>query len=110
MYQLIAEISDFRYISYSEIELQCRGTDNRNFNIITSAVLMDDLLITAFTNNDRKESVMCLYSMQKITLTFWYNIDRCRIGSDTTRLAHIGRDNKCVNVSFPFCNLYIVCY
>ncbi|VDL67035.1 unnamed protein product [Nippostrongylus brasiliensis] len=37
--------------------------------------------------------------MQRLKLTFWYNIDRCRGGADSIGLPHIGRDSKCINKS-----------
>uniref|UniRef100_A0A915BHS0 Sema domain-containing protein n=3 Tax=Parascaris univalens TaxID=6257 RepID=A0A915BHS0_PARUN len=90
---------DHRYVSYSEIEVQCRGADNRNYNIVTSISLVDDTLLAAFTDQYGGRSAICIYPMQKIRLTFWYNIDRCRVGTDTVGLPHIGRDTKCLNKS-----------
>ncbi|KIH46722.1 hypothetical protein ANCDUO_23223 [Ancylostoma duodenale] len=37
--------------------------------------------------------------MQRLKLTFWYNIDRCRGGADSIGLPHVGRDAKCINKS-----------
>ncbi|CAG9540417.1 unnamed protein product [Cercopithifilaria johnstoni] len=90
---------EHRYISYGEIEIQCRGIDNSNYNRATAASLINNTLIVAFTDENIKHSAICIYKMQKIKLTFWYNIDRCRIGTDTVGLPHIGRDNRCINKS-----------
>lgn len=39
----------YRFISYSEIELQCRGEDNSNLNVLTAVHLRGDKMIAAFT-------------------------------------------------------------
>uniref|UniRef100_A0A914CJF6 Sema domain-containing protein n=1 Tax=Acrobeloides nanus TaxID=290746 RepID=A0A914CJF6_9BILA len=90
---------DDKYVSYSEIEIQCRGEDNTNFNILKSITLVSDQLIGVFTDAQEKDSAVCIYNMPKIRITFWYNIDRCRGGTDTIGLPHIGRDSKCINKS-----------
>ncbi|TMS39516.1 hypothetical protein L596_006026 [Steinernema carpocapsae] len=91
--------NDQRYVSYSEIELQCRGADNANFNIIQGLSLEQDRLIGIFTDGSESRSAICIFDMQKVRLTFWYNIDRCRGGTLTRGLPHIGRDSKCTNKS-----------
>ena len=89
-----------RFVSYSEIELQCRGEDNTNYPIINAVVQTGDKLIASFaTSPTSRKSSICVFSMQKVKLTFWYNVDRCRSGTDSIKLPHIGRDTKCVNVS-----------
>ncbi|CAB3404173.1 unnamed protein product [Caenorhabditis bovis] len=90
--------NDTKFVSYSEIELQCRGEDNSLFPYLSAVVKSDEKLVTAYSSspNSRKTSI-CVYSMQRIKLTFWYNVDRCRSGTDSIRLPHIGRDAKCVN-------------
>ncbi|CAI5443143.1 unnamed protein product [Caenorhabditis angaria] len=90
--------NDTKFVSYSEIELQCRGEDNTNYPQITAVVQNGDKLVAAFSNplNPRKSSI-CVFSMPRIKLTFWYNVDRCRSGTDSIKLSHIGRDTKCVN-------------
>lgn len=61
---------------------------------------VDGKLIGIFTDDENKQdSAICFFSLEKIRLTFWYNIDRCRGGTDTIGLPHIGRDSKCINVS-----------
>ncbi|KAI1705391.1 sema domain-containing protein [Ditylenchus destructor] len=92
---------DDKYMSYSEIEIQCRSGngDNTNFNVLKSIVLLKDDLIGVFTDTEGRQSAICIFHMPKIRLTFWYNIDRCRAGTDTIGLPHIGRDSKCVNKS-----------
>ncbi|KAK0399439.1 hypothetical protein QR680_003050 [Steinernema hermaphroditum] len=91
--------NDQRYVSYSEIELQCRGADNTNFNVIKGLSLEQDRLIGIFTDGSETQSAICIFDMQKVRLTFWYNIDRCRGGALTRGLPHIGRDSKCTNKS-----------
>uniref|UniRef100_A0A915D937 DNA topoisomerase n=1 Tax=Ditylenchus dipsaci TaxID=166011 RepID=A0A915D937_9BILA len=92
---------DTTYMSYSEIELQCRSGsgDNTNFNVLKALVLLRDDLVGVFSDGDGKQSAICIFNMPKIRLTFWYNIDRCRAGTDTIGLPHIGRDSKCINKS-----------
>uniref|UniRef100_A0A1I7TGI6 Sema domain-containing protein n=1 Tax=Caenorhabditis tropicalis TaxID=1561998 RepID=A0A1I7TGI6_9PELO len=90
--------NDTKFVSYSEIELQCRGEDNTNYPFLNAVVQIGDKLIASFSasQNSRKSSI-CVFSMQKVKLTFWYNVDRCRSGTDSIKLPHIGRDTKCVN-------------
>ncbi|VDK62047.1 unnamed protein product, partial [Onchocerca ochengi] len=90
---------EHRYISYGEIEIQCNGTDNDNYNRATAASLVDDKLIVAFTDENSQHSAICVYKMQKIKLAFWHNMVRCRVGTNTVGLPHIGRDNNCINKS-----------
>ncbi|GMS96191.1 hypothetical protein PENTCL1PPCAC_18366, partial [Pristionchus entomophagus] len=90
---------DERFISYSEIELQCRGEDNSNLNVLTAIHLRGDKMIAAFTSSTSGHSAVCVYSMPRIKVTFWYNIDRCRGGADSIGLPHIGRDTRCQNRS-----------
>lgn len=100
---MFSKISIFglnRYISYGEIEIQCRGIDKSNYNRATAASLVGNKLIAAFANENTQHSAICVYNIQKIKLAFWYNIDRCRVGRDTVGLPHIGRDNRCINVSY----------
>ncbi|KAF1764913.1 hypothetical protein GCK72_004864 [Caenorhabditis remanei] len=90
--------NDTKFVSYSEIELQCRGEDNTNYPIINAVVQTGDKLIASFaTSPTSRKSSICVFSMQKVKLTFWYNVDRCRSGTDSIKLPHIGRDTKCVN-------------
>uniref|UniRef100_A0A0K0DAG3 Sema domain-containing protein n=1 Tax=Angiostrongylus cantonensis TaxID=6313 RepID=A0A0K0DAG3_ANGCA len=92
--------NDTRFISYSEVELQCRSEDNSNFPHMTAAFIHGDYLVGAFTTSPSgTRSAICLFSMQRLKLIFWYNIDRCRGGADSIGLAHIGRDAKCLNKS-----------
>ncbi|XGW30401.1 hypothetical protein V3C99_009406, partial [Haemonchus contortus] len=59
-----------------------------------------DTLVGAFTaSSTGTKSAVCFFSMQRLKLTFWYNIDRCRGGTDSIGLPHIGRDAKCINKS-----------
>lgn len=91
----------FRYVSYSEIEIQCRsGADNTNFNVLKAIKRIDEDLIGLFSGPEERNSAICIFNMPKIRLTFWYNIDRCRSGTDSIGLPHIGRDAKCINVGF----------
>lgn len=117
-----------RYVSYSEIEMQCRGSDNSNYNLLRTLVVaklgrsyasaiassndgstVDDnsdetYLIGVFERGvdvgkpESNRSAICIYSISKVKLTFWYNIDRCRSGTGTYSLPHIGRDRTCPNV------------
>lgn len=99
----------FRFESYSEIELQCRGEDNTNYPFLNAIIQSYDKLIASFsTSSTSPKSSICVFSMQKVKLTFWYNVDRCRSGTDSIRLPHIGRDTKCVNASFRFFNEEII--
>ena len=101
---------NFRYVSYSEIEVQCRTEDNINFNILKSMTIVDDKLVGVFVDDENdKDSAICVFSMEQIQLTFWWNIDRCRSGTDTIGLPHIGRDSKCINVSLDLriCIIFI---
>ncbi|KAK6021491.1 hypothetical protein OSTOST_12836, partial [Ostertagia ostertagi] len=67
---------------------------------MTAAYLLGDTLVGAFTSSATgTKSAICFFSMQRLKLTFWYNIDRCRGGSDSIGLPHIGRDAKCINKS-----------
>uniref|UniRef100_A0A1I7WME4 Sema domain-containing protein n=1 Tax=Heterorhabditis bacteriophora TaxID=37862 RepID=A0A1I7WME4_HETBA len=92
--------NDTRFVSYSEIELQCRAEDNSNYPLMTSIYLQGEYLIGSFTSElNPKRSALCIFSMQRIKLTFWYNIDRCRGGTDSIGLPHVGRDSKCINKS-----------
>ncbi|KAJ1346550.1 hypothetical protein KIN20_001367 [Parelaphostrongylus tenuis] len=92
--------NDTRFISYSEVELQCRSEDNSNFPHMTAAFIHGDYLVGAFTTSPSgTRSAICLFSMQRLKLIFWYNIDRCRGGTDSIGLPHIGRDAKCLNKS-----------
>ncbi|VDO62153.1 unnamed protein product [Heligmosomoides polygyrus] len=93
------ELLVFRFISYSEVELQCRSEDNSNFPHMTAAFLLGDHLVGAFSSPSGSKSAICFFSMQRLKLTFWYNIDRCRGGADSIGLPHIGRDAKCLNKS-----------
>jgi hypothetical protein len=94
----------FRYTSYSELELQCRsGEDNALFSVAKAGKMHDQQLWATFTDADGKNSAICAFSLAKLRLTFWYNIDRCRGGTDSIGLPHIGRDAKCTNVSVFFC-------
>uniref|UniRef100_A0A0N5B395 Sema domain-containing protein n=1 Tax=Strongyloides papillosus TaxID=174720 RepID=A0A0N5B395_STREA len=86
---------DERYISYSELEIQCRGEDNTNYNILKSIYLINDSLIGAFTDSSNRNTAICIFSMGRIQSTFWYNIDRCRDGIGKYGMPHIGRDYKC---------------
>uniref|UniRef100_A0A7E4ZSZ3 Sema domain-containing protein n=1 Tax=Panagrellus redivivus TaxID=6233 RepID=A0A7E4ZSZ3_PANRE len=91
---------DDKYVSYSEIEIQCRSEDNANFNILKSMTQANGQLIGVFTDEDgQRDSAICIFSLEKIRLTFYYNIDRCRSGTDTIGMPHIGRDSKCINKS-----------
>nr|BAD36749.1 plexin [Caenorhabditis elegans] len=90
--------NDTKFESYSEIELQCRGEDNTNYPFLNAIIQSYDKLIASFsTSSTSPKSSICVFSMQKVKLTFWYNVDRCRSGTDSIRLPHIGRDTKCVN-------------
>ncbi|VDM78919.1 unnamed protein product [Strongylus vulgaris] len=61
-----------------------------------------DSLIGAFSPSPSEtRSAICAFSLQRLKLTFWYNIDRCRGGADSIGLPHVGRDAKCINVC-PF--------
>uniref|UniRef100_A0AAF5DK30 Sema domain-containing protein n=2 Tax=Strongyloides stercoralis TaxID=6248 RepID=A0AAF5DK30_STRER len=86
---------DERYISYSELEIQCRGEDNTNYNILKTIYRINDSLIGAFTDSLNKNTAICIFSMARIQSTFWYNIDRCRDGIGKYGMPHIGRDYKC---------------
>ncbi|RCN34184.1 hypothetical protein ANCCAN_19977 [Ancylostoma caninum] len=89
-----------RFVSYSEVELQCRSEDNSNFPYMTAAYIQGDFLIGAFSPSPSEtRSAICAFSMQRLKLTFWYNIDRCRGGADSIGLPHVGRDAKCINKS-----------
>lgn len=91
----------FRYVSYSEIEIQCRSEDNTNFNILKAISFVGNKLVGVFTDDETaKDSAICIFRMEQIQVTFWWNIDRCRSGTETIGLPHIGRDSKCINVSF----------
>lgn len=94
-----SKLAMFRYVSYSEIEIQCRGDDNALFGRLQALVRVDEELIGIFTDSDGRRSAICIFQLPKIRLTFFYNIDRCRAGTDTIGLPHIGRDSKCFNVS-----------
>ncbi|PIC43276.1 hypothetical protein B9Z55_004069 [Caenorhabditis nigoni] len=90
--------NDTKFVSYSEIELQCRGEDNTNYPFLTAVVQTGDKLIASFAASPTSsKNSICVFSMQKVKLTFWYNVDRCRSGTDSIKLPHIGRDTKCVN-------------
>uniref|UniRef100_A0A8R1HQ86 Sema domain-containing protein n=1 Tax=Caenorhabditis japonica TaxID=281687 RepID=A0A8R1HQ86_CAEJA len=90
--------NDTKFVSYSEIELQCRGDDNTNHPFLSAIIQTGDKLIASFsTSPNSRQSFLCVFSMQKVKLTFWYNVDRCRSGTDSIKLPHIGRDAKCVN-------------
>ncbi|PAV76209.1 hypothetical protein WR25_21348 [Diploscapter pachys] len=89
--------NDTRFTSYSEIELQCRAGDNSNYPVATAAYLHGNNLIVSFASGSK--SVLCVYAMTKIKLTFWYNVDRCRGGTGSIGLPHIGRDTKCTKKS-----------
>uniref|UniRef100_A0A0N5A3Z0 Sema domain-containing protein n=1 Tax=Parastrongyloides trichosuri TaxID=131310 RepID=A0A0N5A3Z0_PARTI len=86
---------DERYISYSELEIQCRGEDNTNYNILKSLYRLNDTLVGAFTDSSNRNAAICIFSMSRIQSTFWYNIDRCRDGIGKYGMPHIGRDYKC---------------
>uniref|UniRef100_A0A914WT31 Sema domain-containing protein n=1 Tax=Plectus sambesii TaxID=2011161 RepID=A0A914WT31_9BILA len=113
---------DTQYVSYSEIEVQCRGTDNSNYNLMRALIVADlgkrtradmeppagedeRFLIGIFekgTDPDKPEpgrAAVCVYPMSKVKMTFWYNIDRCRSGTGTYSLPHLGRDRKCPNMA-----------
>ncbi|CAI2335659.1 unnamed protein product [Caenorhabditis sp. 36 PRJEB53466] len=90
--------NDTKFVSYSEIEMQCRGEDNTNYPFLSAVVQTGDKLIATFsTSSNSRKSSICVFSMQKVKLTFWYNVDRCRSGTDSIKLPHIGRDAKCLN-------------
>ncbi|EPB68966.1 sema domain protein [Ancylostoma ceylanicum] len=124
--------NDTRFVSYSEVELQCRSEDNSNFPYMTAAYIQGttrfgcdlketlannvlceeplrktmmlsisgDFLVGAFSPSPSEtRSAICAFSMQRLKLTFWYNIDRCRGGADSIGLPHVGRDAKCINKS-----------
>ncbi|KAI6187233.1 hypothetical protein M3Y98_00220500 [Aphelenchoides besseyi] len=91
--------NDDKYISYSEIEIQCRGEDNTNYNVLRDLKKVGTNLIAVFNDANGRNSAICVFAMPKIRLTFWYNIDRCWGGTDSIGLAHIGRDSKCINKS-----------
>uniref|UniRef100_A0A915PVS6 Sema domain-containing protein n=1 Tax=Setaria digitata TaxID=48799 RepID=A0A915PVS6_9BILA len=88
---------EHRYLSYGEIEIECRGTDNSIYNRATAASLVGNELVIAFADENAQRSAICIYEMQEIKLAFWHNIDRCRVGMDTVGLPHIGRDSKCLD-------------
>ncbi|CAD5219426.1 unnamed protein product [Bursaphelenchus okinawaensis] len=90
---------DDKYVSYSEIEIQCRGEDNTNYNIVKSMKLIENELVGVFTDQNEQNSAICFYPMSKVGTTFFYNIDRCWGGTSTVGLPHIGRDSKCINKS-----------
>ncbi|KIH56391.1 hypothetical protein ANCDUO_13428 [Ancylostoma duodenale] len=135
-------IAVVQFVSYSEVELQCRSEDNSNFPYMTAAYIQGewcsgkhsenfcergsqertqsdvillsesplrktmmvsvsgDFLIGAFSPSPSEtRSAICAFSMQRLKLTFWYNIDRCRGGADSIGLPHVGRDAKCINKS-----------
>ncbi|EGT44270.1 CBN-PLX-2 protein [Caenorhabditis brenneri] len=90
--------NDTKFASYSEIELQCRGEDNTNYPFLNALVRDGDKMVASFTvSTNSAHSSICIFSMQKVKLTFWYNLDKCRSGADSIKLPHIGRDAKCVN-------------
>ncbi|CAD5226439.1 unnamed protein product [Bursaphelenchus xylophilus] len=91
--------NDDKYVSYSEIEIQCRGEDNTNFNIVKSMKLVGQELIGVFTDQNEQRSAVCIYQMSRVQTTFFYNIDRCWGGTSTVGLPHMGRDAKCSNRS-----------
>uniref|UniRef100_A0AC34RI63 Sema domain-containing protein n=1 Tax=Panagrolaimus sp. JU765 TaxID=591449 RepID=A0AC34RI63_9BILA len=91
---------DDKYVSYSEIEIQCRSEDNTNFNILKAISFVGNKLVGVFTDDETaKDSAICIFRMEQIQVTFWWNIDRCRSGTETIGLPHIGRDSKCINKS-----------
>jgi hypothetical protein len=95
-------LCDFRYVSYSEVEIQCRGEDNTNYNVLQDLKHVGTDLVGVFNDAYGRNSAICVFNMSKIRLTFWYNIDRCWSGTDSIGLSHIGRDSKCINVSSFF--------
>ncbi|KAI3411975.1 hypothetical protein GPALN_002029 [Globodera pallida] len=101
------------YTSYSELELQCRSAeDNALFGIARAGAVLEGagnaasgdrqkggILYAAFSDVGGTRSALCAFPLPKLRLTFWYNIDRCRTGTDTFGMPHIGRDAKCTNRS-----------
>ncbi|KAL3077577.1 hypothetical protein niasHS_012283 [Heterodera schachtii] len=105
-------LEDDRYTSYSELELQCRAPDdNALFGVASAGAILgggaalsdqrddDGILYAAFSDAAGTRSALCAFPLPKLRLTFWYNIDRCRTGTDTFGMPHIGRDAKCANRS-----------
>uniref|UniRef100_A0A183BYN8 Sema domain-containing protein n=1 Tax=Globodera pallida TaxID=36090 RepID=A0A183BYN8_GLOPA len=106
-------LEDDRYTSYSELELQCRSAeDNALFGIARAGAVLEGagnaasgdrqkggILYAAFSDVGGTRSALCAFPLPKLRLTFWYNIDRCRTGTDTFGMPHIGRDAKCTNRS-----------
>nr|CAD2125875.1 unnamed protein product [Meloidogyne enterolobii] len=95
-------LEDDRYTSYSELELQCRSAeDNTLFAVARAGTFYSNKreLWAIFTDYEGQRSAICAFSLNKIRMTFWYNIDRCRGGTDNIGLAYIGRDAKCTNRS-----------
>uniref|UniRef100_A0A1I8BV42 Sema domain-containing protein n=1 Tax=Meloidogyne hapla TaxID=6305 RepID=A0A1I8BV42_MELHA len=95
-------LEDDRYTSYSELELQCRSAeDNTLFAVARAGTFHSNKreLWAIFTDYEGQRSAICAFTLNKIRMTFWYNIDRCRGGTDTIGLAYIGRDAKCTNRS-----------
>jgi hypothetical protein len=62
---------DFRYVSYSEIEIQCRGEDNTHYNVVRDLKYVGSDLIAVFNDAQGRDSAICVFSMPKIRLTFW---------------------------------------
>ncbi|VDK58675.1 unnamed protein product [Anisakis simplex] len=80
-----------------------RDAENRNYNRVVSSALVNDQLVIAFTDQSKNQSAICVYPIQKIQLTFWYNIDRCRkshipLTEDTCSMG-VGGSIECDQIS-----------
>ncbi len=120
---------DTRYISYSELSLECRGPDNSKYdllrsirvtkmgkNVINSPGVADEykngddpesteFLVGVFAKGSEpkkaeRSSAVCVFPLKEIRAAFWYNIQRCQNGNGMWNLPHFGFNRQCRNVSF----------
>ena len=56
----------FSYVSYSEIEIQCRGEDNTNYNVLRDLQKIDTNLVGVFNDASGQNSAICIFSIRRL--------------------------------------------
>lgn len=109
--------SDTSYKSYTEVTLECLGTNNAKFNILKTALVSrlskngtdDEYFIGIFyrntenqksiINNQRQQSAVCIYPLKDIEQKFFQNVQRCMKGIGEWMIPHFAKQIKCEKIN-----------